>query len=156
MWCWLSLLWNVMLYSFRIKKLRKTGAREWGQSWSQWLMGPDRAVRRAQAMELEPGYINSWLWLDTVDPNQASISIRGSWSISLRSTDGGGWQACSPRFWSSGQTTLWVGSFLLTSPIQGQSLMPPSKFLHSWNANVCILQYGSRKLYMAFQHLKYD
>ena len=34
--------------------------------------------------------------------------------------------------------------------------MPPSKFSHFWNANVCILQYGSRKLYMAFQHWKYD
>lgn len=118
--------------------------------------GGDRAVGRAQAMELEPGYINSWLWLDIVDSNQASISIQGWWSTSLRSTDGVGWLACSPRFWSSGQITLWVGSFLLTSPIQGQSLMPPGKFLHSWNANVCILQYGSWKLYMAFQHLKYD
>ena len=64
-----------MLYSLRIK-LRKTGAREWGRSWSQWPMGLDRAAGRAQAMELEPGYINSWLWLDTVDSNQASISIQ--------------------------------------------------------------------------------
>lgn len=145
-----------MLYSLRIKKLRKTGAREWGWSWSQWPLGADRAVGRAQAMELEPGYINSWLWLDIVDSNQASISIQGWWSTSLSSTDGGGWLVCSLRFWSSGQITLWVGSFLLTSPIQGQSFMPPGKFLHSWNANACILQYGSWKLYMAFQHLKYD
>lgn len=106
-----------MLYLLRIK-LRKTGAREWGLSWSRDL----RALRtaRAQAMELEPSWIIGAGLLDTVDSNQASIYPEwwlASWEAQMVVV---GWPALLGFGPLVRSHYRWV--LLLTSPIQGQSL----------------------------------